>query len=125
MSEVKSDMQIAANVFVKMYTMESVGDKIEGHSHTFDHITLLATGSVVMKARGQEKTHVAPKLLITPLGIAHEFVSLEPNTTLCCIHAIREGDGIDDVAPQDITRDVAMHLFNKHTIVAPEIAYQE
>jgi len=106
-------IQIVDNVFVKLMCLNNVGDKVTGHVHTFDHITLLSTGRVIMRARGVEKEHVAPKILVTPKGISHEFEALEDNTVLSCIHAIRDGDGEDDVAPQDITKEQAEDLLQK------------
>jgi len=107
-SEIIYDIKIVDNVFVKMIPLKEVGTLERGHSHTFDHITLLSTGAVLMRAKGQEVEHVAPKLIVTPKGIKHEFEAIQPNTTLYCIHAIRDGDGVDDVAPQDVPLHKAM-----------------
>lgn len=113
MSDVKHDLKIVDNVFVKMMVCQEVGDMIQGHAHTFDHITLLAVGSVTMTARGQSVNHTAPKLLVTPKGVIHQFTALEPNTTLCCIHAIRDGDEMDDIAPPNISEHQAKALINQ------------
>jgi quercetin dioxygenase-like cupin family protein len=104
---VNTDFQVVDNVFVKMFHMFEVGDKIAGHAHTFDHITLLARGRVMMKANGVEKEHVAPKLIVTPKGVAHEFEALDRNCTLCCVHAVRNGDTVEDIAPPDISPEQA------------------
>ena len=109
-----TDLKIVDNVWVKMYHLYDAGDTTSGHAHTFDHITLLAKGKVLMRAKGAEKEHVAPALLVTPKGIDHEFVALTPGTILCCIHAIRDGDHVDDVAPQEITLEQASELMAKH-----------
>lgn len=106
-------IQIVDNVFVKLICLNKSGDKVEGHVHTFDHITLLSTGKVVMRAKGNEVVHIAPKLLVTPKGVSHEFEALEDNTVLSCIHAIRDGDGEDDVAPQEITKAQAEDFLQK------------
>lgn len=114
---IKTDIRIADNVFVKMMEMYYKGDIIDGHSHVFDHITLLAKGRVLMKADGQEHEHIAPCLIVTPKGVVHQFEALEHGTLLCCIHAVRNGDGIDDIAPQNITEEqaIAMTLENSLT----------
>jgi len=117
---VNSDIKLVDNVFVKMMTLEHLGDKVEGHAHTFDHITLLAKGRVIMRAKGSEKEHVAPKLIVTPKGIAHEFEALESSCVLCCVHAIRDGDTVDDVAPQDITETQAQELLNQYSLTQPD-----
>jgi len=104
---VKNEVKIVDNVFVKMFYLEQVGDIITGHAHTFDHITLLARGRVMMSAEGVDKEHVAPKLIVTPKGLIHKFEALDKNCILCCVHAIRDGDGEEDVAPPGITEEQA------------------
>lgn len=118
--EARSQIQIVDNVFVKMHFMEYCGQKIYGHEHTFDHITLLAVGSVLMKANGKEVRYNAPHLIVTPKGVKHEFECLTSKATLCCIHAIRDGDDIDDVAPQSITSEEANELMLKYSMLEPQ-----
>jgi quercetin dioxygenase-like cupin family protein len=103
----QSEIKIVDNVFVKMFLLENAGDQITGHAHTFDHITLLAKGTVTMSANDEDKTHVAPKLIVTPKGVIHQFKALTPGCVLCCVHAIRDGDDETDVAPPDITEEQA------------------
>ena len=107
---------IADNVFVKMMSFPFKGMTHAGHSHTFDHVTLLATGSVRMVHDNGEAVYTAPHLIITPKGITHRFDVLEPNTTLCCIHAVRDGDGVDDVAEQEVTPEQAFELLTKYPL---------
>jgi len=114
--EMTGDIRFVDNVFVKMIPLAKVGDKVQGHAHVFDHITLLSVGSVLMKHDNGEATHTAPCLIVTPKGITHEFTSLTDFSLLCCIHAIRDGDGIDDVAPQEISEAQAMELFRKNPV---------
>ena len=122
MSFAHSDMMIVDNVFVKMMHFYYKGDETEarGHSHTFDHITLLSRGSVLMEVLGEGGSaveHKAPKLIVTPKNISHKFTALEADTVLCCIHAIRDGDGVDDIAPQNITVEQANELALKFSMV--------
>ncbi len=112
------DLKIVDNVFVKMNVLNGVGDKVEGHSHAFDHITLLAVGSVRMKHDNGEAVYTAPCLIVTPKGITHQFTSLDDFSLLCCIHAIRDGDDLDDIAPQNITTDEAFALMHKHSLTS-------
>ena len=116
MSMVLTDLKIVDNVFVKMHRFIKAGDTHESHAHTFDHITLLATGRVLMKHDNGEQEFTAPHLIVTPKGITHQFVALEPNTVYCCIHAIRDGDGIEDIAPQNITTEQAYKLMGEYPI---------
>ena len=114
---VQTDIRLVDNVFVKMMHLYFAGDHVHSHTHTFDHITLLSKGSVVMRAKDKETTYIAPTLIVTPKGTLHEFVALENDCLLCCIHAIRDGDDVDDVAPQSITEDEADVLLTKFPLV--------
>lgn len=118
--EMSGDIQIVDNVFVKMIPLNGVGDKVQGHAHMFDHITLLSVGSVRMRtvsgAQVKEKDFVAPALLVTPKGLVHEFTSLADKSLICCIHAIREGDDMDDVASPDINKSKAYHLLSEYPL---------
>lgn len=97
----------------------NVGDTHDGHAHTFDHITLLASGSVTMKHDNGEKDYLAPYLIVTPKGIKHQFIAKEPNTVFCCIHAIRDGSEVDDVASQNITPEQAFELLTQYPLTQP------
>jgi len=94
------------------------GDTTEskGHSHVFDHITLLSKGSVlmeIMETGGSKIEHKAPKLIVTPKNIAHKFTALEADTVLCCIHAIRDGNNVEDVAAQNIDFEKGLDLMQQ------------
>jgi len=115
--EMLGNIKIVDNVFVKMIPLNGIGDKVAGHAHTFDHITLLSIGSVHMKHDNGEATYVAPCLIVTPKGISHEFTNLVEYSVLSCIHAIRDGDDVDDIAPQNITEDEAKNLYTKHPLL--------
>lgn len=117
MSDVTHDLKIVDNVFVKMMVCTEAGQEIMGHAHNFDHITLLSTGSVLMAARGTEVQYKAPQLIVTPKGVLHQFTALEPNTVLCCIHAIRDGDEIDDIASPNITPEQARDLISQFPLI--------
>lgn len=117
---INTDVKIVDNVFVKMMHIHFVGDKIQGHAHTYDHITLLAKGRVIMRAKDQEKEHVAPKLIVTPKGIMHEFEALEPDSLLCCVHAIRDGDTETDIAPPTINEMDARTLMYQFPLTIPD-----
>lgn len=110
MSEITTDFKIVDNVFVKMHLFNNAGDTHEGHAHAFDHITLLAAGSVNMVHDNGQAEYKAPHLIVTPKGIKHQFTALEPNTVFCCIHAIREKDDLDAIASPDITIEQAWEL---------------
>jgi hypothetical protein len=111
------DVKIVDNVFVKMMHLYFTGDKVHGHAHTFDHITLLAKGKVMMRTVSGENEHEAPKLIVTPKGMVHEFEALAPDCLLCCIHAVRDGDTDADIAPPNITPEQAIALMEQFPLI--------
>ena len=116
MSNPITDVKIVDNVFVKMYKFLQNGDTHSGHAHVFDHITLLATGSVNMSHDNGEIIYNAPYLIVTPKGVKHQFTALEENTVICCVHAIRDGDTVDSVASQDISPEEAFDLLTQYNL---------
>ncbi len=99
------DIKIVDNVFVKMIPLTSKGDTTYGHAHTYDHITLLSVGRVLMKHDNGQAEYAAPCLIVTPKGVAHEFVSLADFSLLCCIHALRNEDG--EILPPETDPSIA------------------
>lgn len=117
-----TDLKLVDNVFVKLHHFYNIGDTHQGHAHVFDHITLLASGKVLMKHDNGEQEFVAPHLIVTPKGVTHQFTALEPNTVFCCIHAIRDGDGVDDIAPPNISPEEQWDLMTKYKLTKDEVA---
>lgn len=111
------DLKIVDNVFVKLHRFINAGDIYKGHSHYFDHITLLANGSVKMVHDNGEEEFKAPHLIVTPKNIKHEFTALEPNTVFCCIHAIREKDELNAIANPHITEEQAWELLSNVPLI--------
>ena len=112
----EAQFQIVRSIFVKRMTMDTPGKKIQGHAHPYDHVTLLALGTIIMRAAGEETTLSAPILFTTAAGIEHEFECVEP-AVMCCIHAIRKGDEETDIADPDLTPAQALELMAKFPLV--------
>ena len=119
--KVFNHISIVENVFVRMIRFKSVGDTMDGHAHAFDHITLLATGSVRMEHDNGVQEFKSPHLIVTPKGICHKFTALEPNTILTCIHAIRDGDGVDDIIAPDASEKDKMNALVEHPLTVYEL----
>lgn len=125
MSSPLTDLKIVDNVFVKLHRFIEVGDTHEGHAHAFDHITLLASGSVKMVHDNGEAEYKAPHLIVTPKGIKHQFTALEPNTVFCCIHAIREKNELDAIADPNITEEQAWELLSNAPLIKEQLTEQQ
>lgn len=82
------------------------GDIEIGHSHSYDHATLLSSGSVLYEILDgpngntvASKTFVAPGYIFVEKEKFHRITALEANTVCACIHALRTVD--DEIIPPD------------------------
>ena len=86
-----------ANLFSRQMHFQEAGDIEHGHVHSFDHLTLLASGSLRITVDGLATEFKAPYMIYIKAEKNHELTALEDNTVAYCIHALRDGDGVDDI----------------------------
>lgn len=86
-----------ANLFSRMMHFKYAGDIENGHKHPFDHLTLLAKGKLQLTVEGKVTVFEAPHMIYIHKDKKHELVALEKDTVAYCIHALRDGDGVDDI----------------------------
>lgn len=86
-----------ANLFSRMMHFEKAGDVETNHTHSFDHLTLLASGAVKCVVDGEETIFKAPHMIYIHKDKEHEFTALEDNTVAFCIHAMRIGENVEDI----------------------------
>jgi hypothetical protein len=93
------------NIWVRQNYLAKAGDTVGGHIHYFDHVTLLANGSVEIKIEGNEpKSFSAPTFITIRKDQKHQIKALEDNTYYYCVFAVRDIDGntVDIVNPENI-----------------------
>lgn len=96
-----------SNLYVRQMHFLKAGDTEQGHAHVFDHLTLLASGSLKVTVEGQETVFKAPHMIYIKAGKQHELLAQEDNTTVYCIHALRNADGSGDIIdPESIPAGV-------------------
>lgn len=109
MSEVKDNtiqevMGYFGNIWVKSHILPKVGDTNgEGHSHHFDHVTLLIKGSVKVEVEGgPPKEFHAPTFIVIKKEKKHKFTALENDSIFYCVFALRDIDGepIDELVDE-------------------------
>jgi quercetin dioxygenase-like cupin family protein len=61
------------------------------HKHTYDHMSILAEGWVVVKVDGVETEYHAPACINIAAGKSHEVTAVT-NSVWFCIHATDETD---------------------------------
>ena len=86
-----------ANLFSRMMVFKDIGDIEYGHTHPFDHLTLLASGALRVTVEGQTTDFVAPHMIYIHADKTHELVALQPNTVAYCIHALRDKDNPETI----------------------------
>ena len=74
------------------------GPKLAKHTHKFTHLSILASGRVIVRAGGKAKVYEAPTCIEIKGGIEHEVQALA-DSVWYCIHAVDETDEtkIDEV----------------------------
>jgi quercetin dioxygenase-like cupin family protein len=97
MSYPDTTMACVSNLWVRQMHFRKAGDMNEGHVHNFDHITLLARGSVNVHVEGHITKFTAPQLIYIAKGKSHFIEALEDDTVASCLHALRTGEKEEDI----------------------------
>lgn len=94
-----SNISLVNNVFIKQMVFVKKGSWAVTHAHTYDHQTLLASGRLRMTLDGQTTELTGPCIIVIQAGKHHAFEALEDGTVAYCIHAIKNGETIDEADP--------------------------
>ncbi len=92
------EIACVSNLYSRMMLFEKCGAMEQGHSHPFDHVTLLAKGKLEITVEGKTTEFTAPKMIFIAAKKKHKLVALEDDTLVFCIHALRDietGDILD------------------------------
>lgn len=89
----KYKLASVSNLFIKMMCFNGTGDKMEGHIHTYDHLTLLTNGKLRVTIEGEVSEYEAPHMIYITKDKAHDLEALSDDTVAWCIHALRDIDG--------------------------------
>lgn len=106
MSQPSIQIGCVANLFSRMMTFEHAGDTEIGHTHQFDHLTLLAKGALRVTVDGVSTEFSAPHMIYIDKDKVHELVALEDNTVAYCIHALHDRQTGDILDPSMIPHGV-------------------
>jgi quercetin dioxygenase-like cupin family protein len=96
----------ATNLWLRQMHFAKAGDANEGHVHNYDHMTLLAYGSVRVHVNGQTTDFKAPHSIFITKGKSHFIEALEDNTIAYCVHALRDKDTEEILDPNQIPAGV-------------------
>lgn len=92
-----TNLACVSNLWLRQMHFIKAGDANEGHVHNFDHITLLAKGSVEVDVEGNKTTFAAPHMIYITAGKRHFITALEDDTLAYCVHALRTGEREEDI----------------------------
>lgn len=89
---------ICGNLFLRPNYLEKAGDKVDGHTHNFDHMTVVWEGRVKVNAvfpdgRTMTQEFGRSEHFLVKAEVAHEIIALEDNTMFMCIYAHRDAQG--------------------------------
>lgn len=96
----------AGNLWLRQMHFAKAGDANEGHVHNYDHLTLLAHGSVRVHVDGKQTDFKAPQMVFITRGKSHYIEALEDNTIAYCVHALRDKDTAEILDPDQIPEGV-------------------
>ena len=85
-----------------MMHFERAGDIEKGHTHQFDHLTLLAKGSLKIVIDGSETDFNAPHMIYIRKNKNHKLIALEDDTVAYCIHAITPDENTINMVSPDM-----------------------
>lgn len=107
------DVQLAcvSNMYVRMMDFKKDGTE-PGHAHAFDHLTLLASGSVEIEVDGMVTNFMAPKMIFIAKDKVHSIKALEDNTLCFCIHPIRDGERVEDIVDPSMLPKQSQHILD-------------
>jgi hypothetical protein len=95
-----TELGFFGNIWVRQNNLQNIGEAHAGHKHKFDHVTLLANGSVQVEFEGSEpKTFTAPTFMVIKKDKNHKITALEPDVLYYCVFALRDvnGEVIEDI----------------------------
>lgn len=90
-------LSCVSNLFTRQMHFVNAGDTELGHTHPFNHITLLASGSANVTVNGKTTSFVAPAQIVIAAEDIHSITATASNTLMYCIHPLRESGTVEDI----------------------------
>jgi quercetin dioxygenase-like cupin family protein len=95
-----------ANLYSRMMRFKNAGDTEVGHTHQFDHLTLLAKGKLKVTVEGVSSEFTAPHMIYIHKDKVHELKAMTDETVVYCIHALRDKENNEILDPSMIPAGV-------------------
>ena len=81
------------NVWIRQKKFLKVGEKIRGHKHNYDHVSLLASGKVRVEVDDNVREFEGPTFLVISKDKMHTVTALTDDVLWYCIFANRDVNG--------------------------------
>lgn len=94
---------VSGNVFIRPMHLRAVGEKIIGHTHNFDHTSIVFKGVVRIKAVLPDGRLVerefgegrATRHALIKAGVSHEIEALTEDAEVWCVYSHRIPQGLE------------------------------
>lgn len=103
---------VSGNIFIRPNPLPRKGDAVQGHTHNFDHTTIIFKGAVRIEAEGPNgetivKDFVAPAHALVRADWKHKLTALEDDSVFWCVFSHRTPQG-DVVQTYDGWREATL-----------------
>ena len=89
-------LTLYGGVYALSHEVQDAGTVLPQHAHTFDHLSAIMAGAVRVEADGVDLgKYQAPAFVKIAARTKHTFTTLQPNTVICCLHAVVAGEAAD------------------------------
>ncbi len=93
----------ADGVFVRRLHIPDEDSYVPQHSHRYDHLTMLAVGSMRVWQDGVLRgDFAAPAEIVIPAGAKHVFLTLTPGVTFYCIHNTGRCGAVEELEQHEL-----------------------
>jgi hypothetical protein len=119
----RHDLGYFGNIWVRQNVLEHAGESTDGHYHLFDHVSLLAQGTVEVEVEGNPpKQFTAPTFIVIRKEKPHKFTAVTDDVLWYCVFAIRDENGdVGDIIPETsqpyFIKDAAPDYWDKRKIL--------
>ena len=88
----------AGGVYAKEMTLATLDDCMHQHQHHYDHMSILASGKIILDVDGVKTEHTAPAVVHIAAHKRHWIVPVEAPVKWFCIHRtdVTDPAAVDD-----------------------------
>ena len=107
--DVEQPMQVEISmtdgVFIKQIVIPKAGTYVPQHSHTYDHTSMLAVGTMRVWADGLPLGDFdAPKPIQIKAGVKHTMLAMTDGVVFYCIHNVARTGEVDELEHHEFPR---------------------